>query len=302
MKISSIGYGIKQGWKNLRKNRWYSLASVLTMAACIFLFGISYALVANVEYMVKRAETTIGVTVFFDDGISRAEIDTIGELLKNRAETASVRFVSAEEAWESMKKDYFADMPELAEGFAQDNPLINSSSYEVFLKRVEDQPAFVEYVKSLPGVRRVNYSELTASGLGMLNRVITGVSAVLIGILLVVSVFLISNTIALAINIRREEIRIMRFIGATGRFVRMPFVIEGILIGCMGAALPLLITYLVYGRAVLFFTKEMAIFSSLFVLLPVGEVFRVLIPAASVLGIGIGFVGSEISVRRHLHV
>lgn len=301
MKISSIGYGIKEGWKNIRKNRWYSLASMLTMAACIFLFCISYALVANVEYMVKRAETTIGITVFFDDGLPQEEIDTIGELLEKRAEVASVRFVSAEEAWESMKEDYFGDMPELAEGFAKDNPLVNSASYEVFLKQVEDQPNFVEYVKSLSGVRRVNYSELTASGLGILNRIITVVSAVLIGILLVVSVFLISNTIALAINVRREEIRIMRFIGATSRFVRMPFVIEGILIGCAGAALPLLITYLVYGRAVIFFTKEMALFSSLFVLLPAEEVFGILIPAAAVLGIGIGFAGSEISVRRHLH-
>lgn len=301
MKISSIGYGIKEGWKNIRQNRWYSLASALTMAACIFLFCLSYALVANVEYMVKRAETTIGVTVFFDDGLPQAEIDTIGELLRNRAEVASVRFVSAEEAWESMKEDYFGDMPELAEGFAKDNPLVNSSSYEVFLKQVEDQPAFVEYVKSLSGVRRVNYSELTASGLGVVNRIITGVSAVLIGILLVVSVFLISNTIALAIHVRREEIRIMRFIGATSRFVRMPFVIEGILIGCAGAALPLLITYLVYGRAVVFFTREMALFSSLFVLLPAEDVFRVLIPAAVILGVGIGFAGSEISVRRHLH-
>jgi cell division transport system permease protein len=302
MKINSLGYGIRQGWKNIQKNRWYSAASVLTMAACIFLFCIAYAIVANMGYMVRRAETTIGITVFFEDGIPQEKIDTIGEILGNRSEVASIRFVSAEEAWESMKQDYFADTPELAEGFEQDNPLADSASYEIFLKDIEDQPVFVEYVKSLDGVRKVNYSELTASGLGSLNRIVTGVSAVLIGILLVVSVFLISNTIALAINVRREEIRIMRFIGATDGFVRLPFVMEGILIGCAGAALPLLITLLVYGRAAAFFSEKMKMFSSLFVLLPAGEVFRILIPAALILGIGIGFAGSEISVRRHLHV
>lgn len=302
MKISSIGYGFKEGWKNIRKNRWYSIASSCTMAACIFLFCVAYAIIANVEYMVKRAETTVGVTVFFEEGLSDGEIREIGALLENRAEVASIRFVSAEEAWEEMKQEYFADTPELAEGFEEDNPLANSASYEIFLKNVEDQPAFVDFVKSLSGVRKVNYSEMTAGGLSTVNRIVTAVSGVLILILLMVSVFLISNTIALAIHVRREEIRIMRLIGATNRFVRLPFVCEGILLGAIGAALPLIVMYLVYSRANLFFAEKMLLFSSLFELLPAGQVFAVLIPAALLLGMGIGFAGSEISVRRHLHV
>lgn len=302
MKISSIGYGLKEGWKNIRKNRWYSVASACTMAACIFLFCMAYAIVANVAYMVERAETTIGVTVFFEDALPEEKIQEIGAVLKARSEVDTITFVSAEEAWEEMKQNYFADTPELAEGFAQDNPLANSASYEIFLKNLDDQPAFVEYVKSLDGVRKVNYSEMTASGLNTANQVITGVSAVLIVILLLVSIFLISNTIALAINVRREEIHIMRYIGATSRFVRMPFVIEGVLLGCMGAVLPLVIMYVVYGRASVFFADKMNMFSSLFTLLPMGDIFMVLVPAALLLGIGIGFVGSEISVRRHLYV
>ena len=98
MKISSIGYGFKEGWKNIRKTRWYSIASSCTMAACIFLFCVAYAIIANVEYMVKRAETTVGVTVFFEEGLSDGEIREIGALLENRAEVDSIRFVSADEA------------------------------------------------------------------------------------------------------------------------------------------------------------------------------------------------------------
>ncbi len=297
-----MGYMIKQGWENIRKNRWYSIASACTMAACIFLFCMAYAIVANVGYMVERAETTIGVTVFFEDGLPEADIQAIGDVLKGRAEVETITFVSAEEAWEEMKQDYFADMPELAEGFAADNPLANSASYEIILKDLDAQPDFVKYVKSLDGVRKVNYSEMTASGLTKANQVVTAVSAVLIAILLLVSIFLISNTIALAINVRQEEIHIMRYIGATNRFVRMPFVMEGILLGCLGAILPLAVMYVVYGRATTFFADTMNMFSSLFTLLPQGQVFAVLVPAALLLGVGIGFVGSEISVRRHLHV
>ena len=302
MKINSILFCIGQGFKNLFKNKWYSFASISTMAACIFLLSISFAIILNVRNIVHRAETEIGVTVFFEKGLSQEEIEAIGQTLIDRPEVESYHFVSAEEAWEKMKTEYFGENPELAEGFANDNPLANSASYEIFLHTVEEQPAYVEFVKGVAGVRKVNYSATTVEGFGAVNRVVTAVSVALIVLLLVVSVFLISNTIALAIHNRREEIRITRLIGATSGFVRAPFLIEGLILGALGGAIPLIIMWYVYEHAVTIFGQRLGIFSSLFNLLPAGEVFRYLTPVALVLGIGIGLIGSQMALRRNLKV
>lgn len=293
-------YCIRQGFQSIRRNKLFSLASVGTMAACIFLFCIFYSIVVNVQYMVKEVENTVGVTVFFDEGLSEEEIKGIGEVISARNEVADMKFVSAEEAWENYKQDYFADMPELAEGFAQDNPLANSASYELYLNDIADQNEFVEYLKTIEGVRKVNYSEIAATGLASVNNVVGYVSAGIILVLLGVAIFLISNTIAITITARKEEIKVMRMIGATNFLIRAPFVVEGLIIGLLGAGIPLLIVYYAYGYAVRFCLTHLSILSRILTLLPVGEVFKVLTPVSLGLGLGIGFFGSLFSIRKHL--
>ena len=270
------------------------------MAACIFLFCVFYSIVVNVQYMVKSMENTVGVTVFFDEGLLEEEIKSIGDVIAARQEVAGINYISAEEAWENYKQEYFADMPELAEGFAQDNPLANSASYEIYLKDIGNQQEFVDYLKSITGVRKVNYSEMAATGLASINNVVGYVSMGIILILLGVAVFLISNTIAITINARKDEIKIMRMIGATNFLIRAPFVVEGIIIGLIGAGIPLLIVYYAYGYAVRFCISRLSILSRLLTLLPVGTVFQVLIPVALGLGLGIGLFGSAFSIRKHL--
>ena len=132
MKIRSIFYHLKQGFKNIYRNRLFSLASIATIAACVFLFGVFYSIMMNFEYMVKKAENEVCVTVFFDEGLSDTEIKKLGDTISNRVEVSSVHYTSAEEAWNNFKSEYFAAYPDLAEGF-KDNPLINSASYEVYL-------------------------------------------------------------------------------------------------------------------------------------------------------------------------
>ncbi len=300
MRISTLWYCIRQGLGSIRKNKLFSLASVGTMAACIFLFCILYSVVVNVQHMVKAMEDTVGVTVFFDEGLSEEEIQAIGDVISARSEVADMRFVSAEEAWESYKEDYFAGMPELAEGFEEDNPLANSASYELYLNDIEDQQEFVEYLESIDGVRQVNYSEIAAQGLSMVNSVVGYVSMGLILILLAVAVFLISNTIAITINARREEIKIMRMIGATNFLIRSPFVVEGIIIGLFGAGIPLVLVYYAYSYAVRFCLSHLSILSRILTLLPVWQVFQVLVPVSLGLGLGIGLFGSWFSIRKHL--
>ena len=300
MRISTLWYCIKQGFRSIRKHKLFTLASVGTMAACVFLFCIFYSIVVNVQFMVREMENTVGVTVFFDEGLSEEEIQALGEVIGARSEVADMRYVSAEEAWETYKKDYFADAPELAEGFEQDNPLANSASYELYLNDIEDQQSFVDYLKTIDGVRKVNYSEIAATGLASINNVVGYVSMGIILILLGVAVFLISNTIAITITVRKEEIKIMRMIGATNFLIRAPFVVEGIIIGLFGAGIPLALVYYAYGYAVRFCLSRLSILSRILTLLPVGQVFQVLIPGSMGLGLGIGLFGSFFSIRKHL--
>lgn len=299
MRFSTLIYTIKQGIVNIFRNKWYSLASMATISACLFMFGIFYSLVANFQYIVKEAQDGVAVTVFFEEGISDERIAEIGSLIEKRAEVSHVNFVSADAAWESFKDDYLG---EYADGFGDDNPLPNSANYEVYLNDVSMQDSLVTYVESLDGVRRVNRSEVTANTLSGMNKLIGYASAGIIAILLAVSIFLISNTVTIGISVRKEEINIMKYIGATDFFVRAPFVIEGILIGLAGSVLPLTIIYVIYNNVIAYVSTRFSMLSQLLKFLTVDQVFQVLMPISLIIGIGIGFFGSFSTVRKHIRV
>lgn len=299
MRFSTLIYTIKQGIVNIFRNKWYSLASMATISACLFMFGIFYSLVANFQYIVKEAQDGVAVTVFFEEGISDERIAEIGSLIEKRVEVSHVNFVSADAAWESFKDDYLG---EYADGFGDDNPLPNSANYEVYLNDVSMQDSLVTYVESLEGVRRVNRSEVTANTLSGMNKLIGYASAGIIAILLAVSIFLISNTVTIGISVRKEEINIMKYIGATDFFVRAPFVIEGILIGLAGSVLPLAIIYVIYNNVIAYVSTRFSMLSQLLKFLTVDQVFQVLMPISLIIGIGIGFFGSFSTVRKHIRV
>ena len=299
MRISTLVFTFKQGVKNIFRNKVFSLASLATIAACTFLFGIFYALVVNVQYSVKEAQSGVAVTVFFDEGISDARIQEIGNLVKARPEVSEVKYVSAEEAWDSFKVDYLG---EYADGYEGDNPLEGSDNYEIYLNDVSKQSSLVAFLESTEGVREVNRSDATADILTNINTLISYISLVIVGILLAVSLFLISNTVAMGIAVRKEEIAIMKLIGAKDFVVRSPFVIEGILIGLIGAAVPLVAIYYLYVNVIIVAGQKFSALSDILKFMPVEELFRQLIPVALVLGVGIGFLGSIFTVRKHLKV
>ncbi len=301
-KISIFFYSIKQGFKNIRRNRMFSLASVGTITACLFLFGIFYFLLSNFQYMIKNAETSVGVTVFFDEGISDDQIKQIGEEIKTRAEISKIEFVSAEEAWENFKKEYFDGEEALEESFADDNPLANSASYEIYLNDVSMQSSLVSFVEKIDGVRQVNSSDTTAKSLSSINILVGYISAAIIFILLAVAVFLISTTVTMGISVRREEIAIMKLVGATDYFIRAPFIVEGIVIGLVGAALPLFVLYFIYNKVILYIHDKFNLLSGILTFLDVNTVFSTLIPISLSIGVGIGFFGSYLTVRKHLRV
>ena len=302
MRPSTFWYTLKQGFKNIRRNWMFSLASIITMAACIFLFGIFYSIVENLNYITRTVEQDVAVTVFFDEGTKEEQIKEIGKKIEERPETAEVVYVSADEAWEEFKEVYLGGSEEAAEGFKDDNPLANSSSYEVYVNEIEQQSQLVDYIKGLDHVREVKQSEEAEQTLTSINKLIFYVSMGIILVLLIISVFLISNTVSVGISIRKEEIGIMKLIGATNLFVRAPFLIEGILIGLVGAAIPLGLLYVVYNRVISYVMTEFSVLSNFMAFMPVSAVFRILLPVGLILGMGIGLVGSIFTIRKHLKV
>lgn len=299
MRISTLWYTFKQGFKNIFRNKIFSLATIATIASCIFLFGLFYCLVINVQYSVKAAQSGVAVTVFFDEGLEDEKIQQIGTQIQSRSEVSEVKFVSSAEAWDSFKEDYLG---EYADGYEGDNPLEGSENYEIYLNDVAKQPELVAWLKTVPGIREVNRSDITAEVLTNVNVLISYVSLAIIGVLVLVSVFLISNTVAMGISVRREEISIMRLIGAKDFVIRSPFVIEGILIGLIGSALPLVAIYYLYKLMIEYANENFAVLSDMLKFMSVQELFRNLVPISLILGVGIGFLGSLITVRRHLKV
>lgn len=293
---------ICQGLKGLKRNRMFTLASVGTVAACLFLFGLFYFVLGNFRNMIRSAESSVGVSVFFDEGVSEETIGKIGDIIRQRPEVDHVEYVSAEQAWEQFKKENFKDSPELAESFSDDNPLQDSASYAVYLKDIDQQDTLVEYLESVVGVREIKHSVEVAKNLSSVSSLVGIASVVLILVLLMVSVFLIYSTIATGIAVRKPEIALMRLMGASDYFIWSPFIVEGVVIGIFGAVLPLILLSILYGRIISYVADHFAIFARGLSFLTTGQVFAVLVPVSLLTGVGIGLVGSFINVRKNMNI
>ena len=302
MRPSTIWYTLKQGIKNIKRNFMFSIASIITMAACIFLFGIFFSIVNNVNTLAHKVEEDVPITVLFNEGTTQEQMDAVGELIRQRPEVSKIEFESGDEAWEKMKQEYFGDDSEAADGFKDDNPLANSSNYRVYMNNIEKQSELVAYIKTLDNVREVNQSEQAAKTLGSINRIVSYVSVAVIVSLLLIAIFLISNTISVGITVRKDEIGIMKYIGATDSFVRAPFLLEGMILGLIGAGIPLIILYFCYNNVVTYVYTKFSVLLGVVDFIPVGQIYQTLVPVALALGIGIGLVGSFITTRKHLKV
>ena len=277
MRPSTIWYTLKQGVKNIKRNWMFSLASIITMAACIFLVGVFYSLVTNVDNIAHKVEQEVPVTVFFDEGTTDEQMQEVGNLIQARPEVERVEFESGDQAWQNFKDKYFQGS-DAADGFKDDNPLVNSSNYQVYLNQIEKQTELVNYIQSLEHVREVNQSEQAANTLGSFNKLVSYASIIIIAILLLISIFLISDTVSVGISVRKEEIGIMKYIGATDAFVRAPFVLEGMVLGVIGAAIPLAALYFLYNTAVEFVLTKFNVLTGVVDFIPVWQIYQVLLP------------------------
>lgn len=301
--IGRMFYAIRQGFKNIGRNRLFSLASVGTITACLFIFGIFYCIVANFQYMVHAAESNVGVTVFFDETVTEDRMLEIQRLIDAREEVSSTNYISADDAWENFKQDYFADGDEgILAGLDQDNPLVDCASVQVYLADTSRQAELISYIESLEGVSEVNASDIIAESFTNFSRLIGYVSFGIILILVFVAIFLISNTVMIGIAVRKEEIAIMKYIGATDLFVRGPFIIEGMTIGLIGSVIPVAILRALYPIVVDFVLEHFSILNRILTFMNVNDVFNILIPISLAIGLGIGFIGSYMTLRKHVRV
>lgn len=302
MKFSSFTYNVKQGLQNIWRNKMFSIASIATMTACIFLFGIFYSISVNFGSMVRNVEEGVAITVYFDDNATQDEIDAIGKAIASRPEVASYDYVSADEAWKNFQSDYFAGHSDAAESFGDDNPLADMANYEIYLKDVSKQSSLVKYLEGLSGVREVHQSAQTAKTLTDFNILVRYISVGVIAILIAVAIFLISNTVTVGISVRKEEIAIMKLIGARDSFVRAPFIVEGVFIGLVGSIIPLVLLYFLYNTIITYVSSRFDALGSMLSFIPLSQIFEVLIPVSLILGVGIGYIGSRLTLKKHLKV
>ena len=301
--MTRLIYVLKQGFKNIFRNRLFSLASIGTIMACLFLFGIFFCMVMNFQHIFDEVETTVGVTVFFKEGVEEAEIRKIQEDIENLENVAEVTYTSPEQAWEEYKEKAFPEGDNnVLTNLDSDNPLADSASLEVYLLDAAYQEEIVSYIEKLPSVRSVNASESVAQSIASFGRLLSYVSLGIIVILVAVAVFLISNTVRIGVAVRRDEIAIMKYLGASDMFVRGPFLVEGLVIGGAGSIIPIFLLRELYDRVVEFITSNFSVLNRLLTFLPAEEIFRPLIPILLVIGLGIGFIGSYLTLRKHVRV
>ncbi len=300
MRPSSIRYYFKEGFTGLLKNRLMTIASIATVAACIFIMAFSYCMVNNLHYVLRQMEDSIGIAVFLKGEISGEEVENLKKSIASIDHVSDVQYVSPDDALDELKKEWDAEDGVL-DGFeGENNPL--SNSFKISLDGIEYQSSVLSELEKLDGINNIRHAQSETEVLLKLNKIIQITGILVIAILGIISVVIIMNTIKISVFTRRNEINIMKFVGATDWFIRWPFIIEGVLIGLIGAIIPIAIAWPAYGKAINMIYTYFPIIKNLATFRLGAEIFSVLLPIALVFGILLGTVGSVTSIRKYLKV
>lgn len=297
MKWSTVKYLCKEGILGLWKNRLMALASAGTIILCLLILGMSYSIAKNIESVLHQVETQIGVSAYIRDSVEETRITEIESQIKNTDYVLEVEYISKEDA---LKK--FASSQEdntLFEQFKNDNPL--PASFEIKVEAMQYQEEVVKKLQNIPELQ-VEYFKNESIIFMSINHSVQLISSILIGCLIVIALLLITNTIKLTVYVRRKEINIMKYLGATDTFIRLPFVIEGILIGIVGCIVPIWVIKEGYVVFLDLIGDALGNFMGGMQLVPIAEIMQGLMPMFGLIGIGIGVLGSAIAIHKHLKV
>ena len=298
MKHSIFGYLLGEGFRNVFHNKKSSGASLAIMCATMLIFGLFFMIIENLNNAVETLETQQGIQVFIQKTATDAQMEQIGEQIQAIDGVNKVTFVSKEDAL-NQTKEKLKDKQALIAGWDESNPF--KASYLVTLTDLKLSSQVQDEIKKIDNIDSIQSRDETINGLVAIANGVRIVSAVILTLLVLISIFIIGNTIKLTVHARRKEISIMKYVGATDSFIRWPFVIEGIIIGVVAA----LLSILVLGIAYSLITNAAAnsIISTMGIkLLSFTDMTTLLVIVYMVLGIGIGALGSSISMRKYLQV
>ena len=298
MKYNSIGYLIGEGFRNVLKNKKSTGASLIIMCMAMLIFGMFFIIGQNINHIMSTIEEAQGMQVFIKTEASDERIAEIRDELAKIEGINKIEFVSKEQALNEMKEN-LQDKSGVLDGMELERI---PASYMITLTELELNESVQEQIMKISDIDEISSSNETISTLMNLGKGIRVFTLILLVVLVIISVSIITNTIKLTVHSRRKEISIMKYVGATNSFIRWPFVVEGIIIGVMAAAITILIVgvgYDVIAQKMLEaeFIKTMGI-----TLVTFSDMFNLIITTYLGLGIGIGVVGSTISMRKYLEV
>lgn len=291
MRSHDVKYLVHEGLRNTWQNRFMALASVGVLICCLLLTGFSYLVFVNIDHLFQTAYEQNVVAVYLDIDLDEAATQQMGETLQSMPNVAEVTFVSKEESLERYGEDLPLETYESLKG--EENPL--PDTYIVSLVDLADFRGTLNAISALEGVEDVSYDGEIAATLTRVRSMVLGIGGAIIVVLLLVSLFIIANTIKLTVYNRRLEIYIMKSVGATDGFVRFPFVVEGIVLGLVAGAVGYGLIFLLYGYLVRNFD-----FGVLVSLVPFSAVWDLLLIGFLAGGILVGMCGSAISMSKYL--
>ena len=295
MKINNLGYLFKEGIRGIFLHGFMSFAAICVTVACLLIVGSFSCLVYNVSILVEDLNKTNEILVYVDSELSDAEAKSIGTQINKVENVLQAKFVSREEALENFIADHEGD-----EAFSG---VVASDLRHRFVVTLEDNSRMgqtVAQIERISGVANISASYELAEGFTTLQNVLQIASVAVIGVLLVVSLLIISNTVKLAMYDRRDEIAIMKMVGATNGFIRLPFVVEGFLLGMIGAGAAFGLEWLLYDAMVQRLEEVDTL--KLFAFVPFEELLVPMIATFAAAGLFVGIVGSWTSIRKFLNV
>ena len=298
MKYNVISYFLKEGFSNLFKNKKSTLSCLGVMCATMLMFGLFYAIGMNITSLVDEIQATQAIRVFALVETTDEEFQLLGEQIKNINGVNTVTVVTKEEAYNEVREG-FGDKAATLDGI---EPEVFSDSYLITLTNLDLNEGVQTEINKLNNVKRITSNNETIKNLSSIAHWIKIVTGATLAILILISVFIISNTIKLTVHARRKEISIMKYVGATNGFIRTPFIIEGIIIGILSAILSIILIGLCYSSvadAINASTTAQFIGVSI---LNLKGILTQMIVVFLILGAGIGMLGSTISMRKYLHV
>ena len=300
MKYSIFGYLIGEGFRNFFKNKKSTAASIIIMCATMFIFGIFFLIGENVNYIISQVQSEQAMQVFINPDATPAQQDELEQKIKSIQYVNTVDYVSQEQALNEMK-EWLGDSASVLDSYSGDqNPF--KASFVVTLTDLTKNEEVQNQINTFDNVASIEAGNKTVNTLVNIANGIRTATGVILVLLILISIFIIANTIKLTVHARRKEISIMKYVGATNGFIRWPFMVEGIIIGIVSALISIVILGFVYN-----FVADKIINSSIAAtlqlnLLTFSDMLSMLLVVYIIMGTGIGAIGSAISMRKYLEV